>query len=603
MFARAPRTLSMPPTIRTNGQVNGTGDGSAASARQVVPPIAPLPAPSRADLQTEYVSGGGWSWYSRLARTLPPSIDDITSDFGDDLYERMALDPTVAKCLAIFKASILEDGVDLNPAVKDDQDDDYKLATTIRDEAEAMLDDLETSLDDVLWNMCDHIALGNVVAEQRYDLKRGTIEKRELLQLVALKPKPRRTYAFVVDAYLNVIGLLGQRPGESNPYMGQVGLDPSHTPNILSREKFAIATFRPRNSDPRGTSILRPAYDPWWRKRQLLPEYLKYLVQFGSPSVWATTPEHAQTQAPLDVYANPVVDGGGNLEPPFTPGTDIPTTNTWGTPPQPVGTYTLSPEQKLLAELMKLRSGTAAAFTFGTVLHVMEMQGDGKALLGAKADCDRDIIGAILTQSLATEEGQHQARAAAEVHQDVLDTLIKQGKRGIVRMFRRDILRPWVLYNWGDRAAHLVPLVSLGHTEPQDLAPLITALGSVGYTIHPSQEPEIDEILNLPVRDMTQDAALDDGTGTGAGVAPPAGGPPGDVVDPSPGKPVLPAVAAVPPSRRAVRAHTRGIPARRVGMSDGVRYSDADKRLLIELFEDALPEYAELLDAKVTDGQ
>jgi hypothetical protein len=203
----------MPPT--TNGLT-----------RPLVQPIEPLPPPRPADLATEFVSGGSWAWYSRQARALPPSIDDITSDFGDDLYERMEVDPTIAKSLNVMKASILEDGIELSPAVKDEDDDGYDLAKRIRDEAEAMFDDLETSLDDVLWDMCGHISRGNTLAEQVYELKRGYIENRELLQLVALKPKPRRTYAFVVDAYLNVIGILGQRPGESNPYLGQFAIDP-----------------------------------------------------------------------------------------------------------------------------------------------------------------------------------------------------------------------------------------------------------------------------------------------------------------------------------------------------------------------------------------
>lgn len=495
----------MPPPTRTNGTI----------ARPSIPALEPVRPPTPADLTQEFVAGGQYSWYSRLARTLPPAIDDITSDFGDDLYERMLLDPTVAKCVIVFKASILEDGVDLNPAVKDEANPDYDLAVRIRDEAEAMLEDLETALDDVLWNMADHCALGSVVAELRYELRRGRVESRDLLQLVALKPKPRRAYAFVVDAYLNVVGLLGQRPGESNPYMGQVALDPKSTPTMLPREKFAIATFRPRNSDPRGTSILRPAYDPWWRKRQMLPEYLKYLVQFGSPSLWGTTPEKAQTQPPLDALANPTLDTGGNLDPPYTPDADLPlSTDPDGLNPRPNGTFTLTPEQRLLRAIMEFRSGTGAAFTYGTELHTMEMQGNGEAHLKAKSDADRDIIGAILTQTLATEEGQHQARAAAQVHQDVLDTLVRQGKRGIVRMIRRDILRPWVLYNWGEKAVHLVPLVNLGTTEPQDLAPLITALASAGYVVHESQMPEIDVMVNLPVRDLSQEptepAELDD---------------------------------------------------------------------------------------------
>jgi hypothetical protein len=488
----------MSPQVTTNG----------SAIRQVVPPVPVVPPPTPRELTTEYVSGGAIAAYAALARTLPPAIDDLTTDFGDDLYERMMVDPTIAKCVAIFKAAILEDGIDLNPAITDDADPDYELATLIRDEAEAMLDDLETSLDDVLWDMADHLAFGNVVAEQRYQLQRGHVDNRQLLQLIALKPKPRRTYAFVVDAYMNVVGLLAALPGQS-AVVGQTTVDPATTPNILPREKFAVATFRPRKSDPRGTSILRPAYDPWWRKRQMLPEWLKFLTQFGSPSIWGTTPEKAQTEPPLDSYGNPELDGSGTLSPPYTPTADVPvlTDPLEERPPQLTGTYTMTPEQRLAAAIMEFRGGTALAVPYGTELHALEMQGKGEAFIYAKGDMDRDIVGAILTQTLATEEGQHQARAAAEVHQDVLATLVHQAKRGIVRMLTRDVLRQWVRYNWGDRAAHLVPSVSLGHTSPQDQAAFIVSLAQAGYQLHASQFPELDEIANLPVRDLTQDDA------------------------------------------------------------------------------------------------
>lgn len=608
----------MPSKPRSNGT------GSEATTRStiappVVPAIAPLQPPTPEQLSTEYVSAGGYSWYTRLARGLPPSIDDITSDFGDDLYERMMIDPTIAKCLSIFKASILEDGVELSSAVKDESEDDYKLAMTIRDEAEAMLDDMETSLDDVLWDMANHIAVGNVIAEQRFALRRGKVEKRELLQLVALKPKPRRTYAFVVDAYLNVIGIIGQRPGETNPYMGMVGFDPANTPNLLPRQKFAIATFRPHNSDPRGTSILRPAYDPWWRKRQLLPEYLKYCVRFASPSIWATTPSNAQTQPPMDVYANPVLDTGvpPNLVPPYTPGPDIPVTNNWDIPPQPTGLWTMTPEQRLAAAIMELQNGTALAVPYETVLHAMEMQGNGEAFLNAKADCERDIIGAILTQTLATDEGQHQARAAAQVHQDVLDTLIRQGKRGMVRMIRRDILRPWVIYNWGEKALSLVPQVTLGTTEEQDRSPLITAMSTVGYVVHPSQFAAIDEDLGLPVRDLTEDEPLADGTGGNVPPAPAnAGQPGGGQGSPPSGKPatakqpVAPARAKRPDARtkpvgRAQMTEEKLTPrvGKRPGEAKSAVYSALDQRELRDLFEEAIPELSGLLDAKVQGAE
>jgi hypothetical protein len=93
--------------------------------------------------------------------TLPPYIDDVSRDFGLDVYERMLVDAQVAACLAILKASIIEEGVTLAPAVDDEADPEYKQAREIADEAEAMLDDLDTPLDDVLWDLLGAIALGN----------------------------------------------------------------------------------------------------------------------------------------------------------------------------------------------------------------------------------------------------------------------------------------------------------------------------------------------------------------------------------------------------------------------------------------------------------
>jgi hypothetical protein len=104
------------------------------------------------------------------------------------------------------------------------------------------------------------------------------------LQLRALKVKPIRSVAFVTDAYLNVLGLVGAKPGQTVPAVSD--LAPAE---IIPREKFCILSWRPKDGDPRGTSVLRPAYDPWWRKRQTIPEYLKYLAQFAGPSLWATS--------------------------------------------------------------------------------------------------------------------------------------------------------------------------------------------------------------------------------------------------------------------------------------------------------------------------
>jgi phage gp29-like protein len=171
----------------------------------------------------------------------------------------------------------------------------------------------------------------------------------------------------------------------------------------------------------------------------------------------------------------------------------------------------LTPEQALLASLLAFRNGSALALPAGSAVTPIQSLGDGAAFTRAITDCNHEIIKAILTQTLATEEGEHQARAAAAVHSDVLDTLVRQGKKSVVRMLARDVLRPWVAYNWGPRADALVPIPSLGTTEEQDKTALMNAVANLqraGYP-HPSQYPAIDQMLGLPVRDLTQDAGAE----------------------------------------------------------------------------------------------
>jgi hypothetical protein len=258
-------------------------------------PPAAVPPPTPAELQQEYVSGGGYAWDTRTARALPWSLDDeVSRDFGADVWDRMVVDSQVSASLSIFKAGVLEDGLHLSPALDDEEEPDYELATTINDEAVAMLDELQIALSDVLWDMGDAVGFGNRVAEQVYELRPGYVEQRELLQLKALKVKPRELTAFVVDPFLNLIGLLAAKPGAQRVVATGGVVDPK-SPDLLPRDKFAILTFRPKGADPRETSLLRPAFDPWWRKRQVNVEFLKFLAQFAGPSVWGTVGEKAQT--------------------------------------------------------------------------------------------------------------------------------------------------------------------------------------------------------------------------------------------------------------------------------------------------------------------
>jgi hypothetical protein len=159
---------------------------------------------------------------------------------------------------------------------------------------------------DVLYEMLDALAFGNKIAEQIYDLDRDDDGKPRLF-IKALKIKPRVSTAFVVDAYQNVLGVLALLPGRGYPVVtGSVIGDPSKIPNLLPREKFAIFPWNAHDGDPRGTSLLRAVYNPWWLKIQVWGEYAKYLAQFAGPSLIGYTAPGQVAVPPMDALGNPI---------------------------------------------------------------------------------------------------------------------------------------------------------------------------------------------------------------------------------------------------------------------------------------------------------
>ena len=453
------------------------------------------------ELTTEYVVGSAGLFFrgGRL-RALSHAFDDLTADFGDDLYERMLLDPQVVACTNVLRALLQDAGAQLPNPLADEDADGYDLAGEILTFCESVLDDLSTPLDEVLWDMLLAIATGSRIAELVYEqrqvrnwfvLDQSTTVSQDQVLLIprAIKVKPRRSVAFVTDPYMNVQGILALRTGDVG--IGTTALTTSDRERLLPREKFMALSFRPKDGDPRGSSAARPAHSPWWTKQQVWEEFLKYLAQFASPSLVGTTSEASEKSGVVKTNA----DG----------------TKT-----------TVAAVTALMEQLLAFQNGTAIAVPYGTVIDALKATGDGEAFHKAFALCDRQIAEAILHQTLATQEAQHQARASSEVHQDTLETIIRQAKRAVCLALRRDVLRPMVRYNYGEReAALLTPHVSLGSVEQQDLAKMMNAIAQLaraGY-LDPSQLPGIDALLNIPVRVAPVE-------GEGEGQPPPRPAPP-----------------------------------------------------------------------------
>ena len=454
-----------------------------------------------ADLLKEYVAGGRYNWYSDLIQSLPPSIDELTDDFGDDLYDRMMLDAEVEAGINTLKTRVLEHGIQIAPVdlvarilrlrpnlSRAEVEIDAALDERARELAawcQDVVDNLETPISDVLWNMLDALYCGNKVAELVWSM--GTREEqldiaaaalsmpvtRTTYKLSRINVKARETTAFVVDSHNNPLGLIVASP--ELPLSLSVGSLTLAARDLESRvlplEKFLIFTFRPKDNDPRGTSALRSTYNAWWIKQQMYPEWLKFLAQFATASLIGFTSPDAQSELDED------------------------------------GATVLTPQQAMLRILVQLRNGSAAAFPHGSEVEKIVSTGEGKAFIEAFDAVDRWIRKSILNQTLATGEGQHQARAASETHKDILDSLVDSIKDSVARMIRRDVLKPLIEYNFGVEALALLPEVKMGQDTQHfaDEAGAVADLERSGY-IDPSQYQHLDRRLGLPVRPQ---AAID----------------------------------------------------------------------------------------------
>src|SRR5438105_4242945 len=116
--------------------VNDTLDNGDNGSGPLPPPPVPE-APAR-DVEpgAEYVAGYATGNLGNIAvgaylRSLPQYVDDLTRDFGIDLYDRMMLDDQVGASVETLVRKVLADGWYLRPALdqptyEDQQEPDYE---------------------------------------------------------------------------------------------------------------------------------------------------------------------------------------------------------------------------------------------------------------------------------------------------------------------------------------------------------------------------------------------------------------------------------------------------------------------------------------------
>jgi hypothetical protein len=271
---------------------------------------------------TEYVAGSQLTYLQDYYRALPQYIDDISADFQLEIYDNMLKDSQVTSAFESLRMGVLSSGISFPGRVQDEKSPDFAKSEEVRSFVERNLTErLTAPFRQICYDLLEGMAFGHKLAEMTFEyVVDPTDEDNGKICLKTLKVKPQKATAFVVDAFNNIAALVGRIPGKvGNTFLPQgyipvSGDSNSTTFNLIDRNKFVIFTYRAQDSDPRGTSILRPAYDPWWRKQQFRKDHLAYMSAFASPSIVGFTPEDSVSYPVSDSFANPTPDETGTQQ-------------------------------------------------------------------------------------------------------------------------------------------------------------------------------------------------------------------------------------------------------------------------------------------------
>jgi hypothetical protein len=455
----------------TNG--NGTTPAKAFLEAPVPDVLLEQGKRPKVDPAREYVAGGGGGFPLVGQQVLAKGVDDLSRDLGLNVYEAMLHDSTVASAVAILITGVLSGEFQLLPAIRaedhelvvpgSEREQAIQQAQEIRDFCQRNIDRLNQPIKMICHELLYSMVLGCKLAEKVFEQGEG--EDADKLVLKIVRTKRNAAWEFVVEPTGDVVAIRAMTFD-----LGQRDLPP---------EKFLIVSWMPRDGDPRGRSILRPAYNGWNLKINLFKHYNKYLEKFGCPTIIGVCPADARDEAEL-------TDNG-----------------------VPTGRL-ITPTEAMAQMLARLDGGSYAAVPFGASIHPIQPNNNGNAFLQAFQLFKTEILEAILITSRSVMPARHSSKADSETAQDTVGQILLYGREMLEDVFHDQLFWQLVMVNYGkDKADLYTPHVSLGAVEHQDIATVALAYHAIGYAIDPMQLPAIDAKLGLPVRKPSEQTIED----------------------------------------------------------------------------------------------
>lgn len=377
----------------------------------------------RVDPGTEYTSTGSF-FTDDAAQILTRYNDAIARPIRLDDYDSMMLYPAIESGIEYLRESLTADGYTLAAAVTDKNDKNFKRATKIKEFCERSLLALDEPLLESIAQLLDAMVEGHKLAEVTFQ-KVMSGPDRGYLHHKSIAVKPRGVLNFVVSRARSILGYVQQ---------GQV----VSAETLLPPEKILRLTIKPHNRDPRGTSLLRAAYNSWVIAREFLPLMLDWGVRWAEPwLIGFTATDKNEFEILEDDNGDQLVDED-----------NVP--------------LKAKPSRAMANELGRADGKRAFGFPKGAKVQVVHSQGQASLWEKLFRMLDAWIKQVILLTALSTIEGQHFARAANMTGQDVTDVRGASLKRHVEAVVYQ-LLRVLVTLNFGkDAAAKFTPTFSLG---------------------------------------------------------------------------------------------------------------------------------------------
>lgn len=442
------------------------------------------PALISASMVNEVVASLPNPMFMALKQSLPRYIDDVERDLGVTVYETMLNDAQVASDFETLVLSVLSEGIRVAPAIDPVSSTRGTVDPKLKAEAETAalyakfversFDRVKDGMLGVTYDLLRGIAYGHRVAEIVTEWGDG--EDSGKMVLSAIKPKPRSNVGFVVDQVGNLIGMLAIQPGKGMTTLPEIWTYGETTAEqLLPVEKFLIWSNNTENSVVSGKSVLRPAYTAWFIKKNILPDWYKYLRQFGTPAVIGKTPEGKDTVNSVDKTTGEILlDSSSN----------------------PV---LISAIWDLLQSLLAWQNSYALAVPGGTEIDLVESKGDGNAFDVATAYFNREISKAILGTAQLTQEAKHESRSSKDAGQDVVGLRVSWYRQRLGEVLK-GLSKLLIGFNFGADQVRLAPNIVCSKAEQQDRGEMMKAYSTAKSAglIHDSQLPGIWEELGLP---------------------------------------------------------------------------------------------------------